>query len=172
MTGVSLATNGYICPRRRAGVKLVQAITGTLTAAQELTGTLADSFPIIGLLGCGGANVAEEIEIFRGDDKTFNLTVQDDGGSAVDLTNGVVRFTVRTDFNSKNKLIEKDSESIGGIVITDPTGGKADIQIDSANTRNPNMLGEYVYDVEVELSTGKKSTVIQSSFTVKGDVTF
>jgi len=112
-----------------------------------------------------------DVEIFRGDNQTLEVTVKDVDGVVFDITGSTARFTVRKDFNT-TALIEKSSAVAGEAAITDPTNGVLEIYLVPADTRELNYCGNFVYDVEVELPSGDIHTVLQGVFKIKGDVTY
>lgn len=110
------------------------------------------------------------VEIFRGDNQTLEVTVNDSANNAFDLTGSVARFTVREGINT-TQLIFKTSDEVTEIEITDPVDGVLEIYLLPEDTREMKP-GLYVYDVEVELPSGDIHTVISGAFRIKGDVTY
>lgn len=113
------------------------------------------------------------IEIIRGDDKVWILTVtRKDTGAVVDITDCDLVFTVRDNPNG-TLLFQKTSDPASGIVLTDPTNGVAEITVDYDDTDGlTNEKAEYVYDVEITKSTGKIETVCKGKLTILPDVTY
>jgi len=114
------------------------------------------------------------IDLYQGESKDLDLTVTQLADEAesnecvevlvpVDLTGATLFFTVRKTAVSPTILIEKDSTNIIEIEIVSPeTEGRAIIHLTSGDTVNLDA-GSYVFDVWVELSSGKRSPVIEVS---------
>lgn len=114
---------------------------------------------------------AQNQTMFRGDDKTFEITVKDSDDVAVDLTGGTMFFSVKETENDPTALITKDSAvGITEIEFTNPTGGIAQIKLVPADTRNL-KAGEYLYDVQFTTTTSTKHTLVKAKLTLFDDVT-
>jgi hypothetical protein len=90
----------------------------------------------------------------------------------VDLTGATIKFTVKkkaTDPDSE-AVIAKSSANAAEINITDAAGGKAEIYLVPADTKDINAMS-YVYDVELTTSTGKVYTLVKATLRVLEDVT-
>lgn len=113
-----------------------------------------------------------EIEIYRGASKTFELHVTDAEETDVDLTGARVIFSVKCDLSDAAPLIQKDSNAGAGEVdINHPKEGKAEIKLVPSDTQNMDV-GEYVFDVWVVLASGTRSPVVAPSpFKVVAGVT-
>jgi len=106
--------------------------------------------------------VANEVDIAQGENQTLQLTVVDSAGAVYDLTGATVTFTVKIKATESANLIQKDSNTITEVDITNPTGGIAQIfllPVDTATT-DP---AEYVYDVWVEDSTGDQFQAVEAT---------
>jgi len=115
---------------------------------------------------------ANEIEIYRGASKTYELEVVDGEDHAVDLTGARVVFSVKCDLSDPTPLIQKDSQ-VGPtqIDITHPKEGIAEIKLSPSDTKNMTP-GEYIFDVWVVLASGTRGPVIlPSPFKVVAGVT-
>lgn len=112
------------------------------------------------------------VKIIRGVSKTFELTVKDEAGDPVDLTSGRVLFSVKTDLQDLHAIIQKDSDAgAAQVELTEPKAGKAQIKLDPSDT-NTLDVREYVFDVWVILSNGKRHAVIPPSiFEIQAGVT-
>ena len=113
-----------------------------------------------------------QIEIFRGSSKIYELEVLDGGGHAVDLTGARVVLTVKCRLEDADSIIQKDSAiSASQIDITHPIEGKAEIKFSPSDTQTRDT-GEYIFDVWVVLSSGVANAVIPPSpFFIKAGVT-
>ena len=99
---------------------------------------------------------------------TFRLQVQhlDDDDVAVNLTGYSARMHVREDVTSDDTVIELTSSS--GITITAETG-TLDIVIAASVTKD--LVGPYVYDLEIESGAGVVDRLLQGSITISPEVT-
>lgn len=113
-----------------------------------------------------------EIEIYRGASKTYELHVTDAEEADVDLTGARVILTVKCDLSDPAPLIQKDSDvGAAQIDINHPLEGKAEIKFVPSDTQTLDA-GEYVFDVWVVLASGTRSPVVSPSpFKVVAGVT-
>lgn len=111
----------------------------------------------------------EQMNVYRGDDKVFDINVTDSEGEIVDITGYTVKFTVRAEANDDTYLIHKTTPSGSGISLIDPTNGVARLSLSSTDTDL--TPGKYVYDVEVTDTNGRVSTVVVDTFKIIRDVT-
>ena len=113
-----------------------------------------------------------QIEIFRGSSKTFELEVLDESDVAVDLTGARIVLTVKCALTEMSPLIQKDSE-VGStqVEITAPREGKAKIKFSPLDTQTLDV-GKYTFDVWVLLASGFRCPVVlPSPFIVQAGVT-
>lgn len=103
------------------------------------------------------------ITIVRGSSKTLELAVTDLQDKVVNLTGASIYFTVRERLNAPNPLIYKSTGNVAEIEVIDATGGKAKIYISYMDTMNLEAPKQYVFDVWVVLSSGKRYPVVQPS---------
>jgi len=104
-----------------------------------------------------------QIEIFRGSSKTYELEVLDGESHAVDLTAARVVLTVKCDELDPAPLIQKDSRAgAAQIDITHPKEGTAEIKFAPSDTQTMDV-GEYVFDVWVVLASGTRGPVVPPS---------
>lgn len=107
-----------------------------------------------------------DIKVFKGDDVTFTVTITDENGAAVDLTGGVLWFTVKknkTDSDS-DALIQKQVSS-----HTTPTGGITAITLTDTDTNQ--TASQYFYDIQFVNSTSDVTTYGVGNFIILQDVT-
>ena len=106
------------------------------------------------------------LEIVRGDDKYYIITVKDSGGLVIDITGWKVYFTVK-----KNKSDTDANAKIKKNVIshTDPTNGKTQIHLSHTDTILD--VENYYYDMQVKKSDGTIVTVLSGVFSVVYDIT-
>jgi len=113
-----------------------------------------------------------QIEIYRGASKIYELEVVDGEEHVVDLTGARVVFSVKCSLSDAAPLIQKDSD-VGAteIDISHPKEGKAEIKLLPSDTQNLDA-GEYIFDVWVVLASGTRGPVIlPSPFQVIAGVT-
>jgi hypothetical protein len=113
-----------------------------------------------------------EIEIYRGSSKTYELTVVDAESEAVDLTSARIVLSVKCALDDQAPLIQKDS-NVGAaeVDITHPKEGIAEIKFVPGDTHTMDV-GEYIFDVWVVLASGTRGPVIlPSPFKVVAGVT-
>lgn len=116
--------------------------------------------------------MSESIEITRGDDKSFEITVVDASGAPVNLTGltgTAIRFTARAKPHGPAVV----AKQIGaGITITDGPAGKFKLDLAPADTT---PLGNYrqvlLWDVQVVV-TGLTSTVLDGRLVVGAELTY
>jgi len=110
-----------------------------------------------------------EIEIFRGDNKTYEVTVVDADGDAFNLTGALIIFSVKSSNNDATYKIQLSTDDAAEIEITDAAGGIFKIYIVPGDTNDYTPV-KWIYDVEVQIS-GKTYTIITDNFVIKADVT-
>ena len=108
--------------------------------------------------------------MYRGDDKTFQLTVKDSDDVAVDITGATLNFSLKRDPNETSSLVTKSTDTVTEIDLTDPTNGIAEIYLVPSDTRDLSA-GTYVYDVQITTSTGKIHTLVRANLILLDDVT-
>ncbi len=110
--------------------------------------------------------MANEIDIFQGDNKTYKLTVVDRNDAVVDISSSTIKFIVKKLLGDTTGLITKTTADAAEVLITDGPNGAAEIYLVPADTSSMER-GEYEYDVEYTAVSGKKHTIIVSRFTIK-----
>lgn len=106
------------------------------------------------------------VQIVRGSSKTFELTVLDVDGAAVNLTGARVLMSVKRAVTDARPVIQKDSAvGIAQVAITVPLAGRAEIYLEPSDTQTLDDR-EYVFDVWVVLASGKRYPVIAPSVLV------
>ncbi len=111
------------------------------------------------------------VAVYRGMSKTFELTVKDATGAAIDLTGSSIYFTVKKSLKDPLPLIQKSAVSALQIELTAPRSGGASIYLDPSDTQSMDS-GNYVFDVIAILANGKRYVVIPPSvFIIESTVT-
>lgn len=121
------------------------------------------------LLIKGGTIVSGLLEIIKGDDITFVVTVRDSDDALVVLTGATIKFTVREEWEGTNIMIELSNADQAEIEDSDLANGEFKIHIVPLNTSSLNPR-YFVYDIEITLAS-KVSTVIRGKLLLKEDVT-
>ncbi len=114
---------------------------------------------------------ANSLSVIRGASKTYQLTVTDENGASINLTGATVYFTVKKTIQDTEPLIQKKSTDITQINIVSPRAGIAQIFLKPADTATRDV-GDYVFDVWVVLTTGKRYPVVPpTTFEIVSGVT-
>jgi len=105
-----------------------------------------------------------KISLTRGDSAIISVACTN-GTNPFPLTAGdTIYFTIKANAGTTTKLVQK--------VITTFTSGKANITLNPADTK-PLAYGDYLYDVQLTLSTNEVITIIAPSrFTILEEVTY
>jgi len=104
-------------------------------------------------------------EIYRGDDKIYELTVKDkQTGLVVDITGCTITMTWR-EHPDGSIFLQRN------FTLTDPTNGVAEIEILAADTQSLTEKKEFFFDVYILKPTGKGETLLKGKFIVELDVT-
>lgn len=110
----------------------------------------------------------QNVEIYRGDNRTFQVTVKDGDGVAVDITGAAIKFSVKEEISDTDYEIQKTVGS--GITITDAANGIYEVYLLPADTQNMGV-GIYEYDSELTTAGGNVYTVVRGEFTVQAEIT-
>jgi len=107
----------------------------------------------------------KNLSCVRRDDKYWVLVFTDENGTAIDITGWTIFFTAKNDIDDvdADAIIKKDITS-----HTDPTAGTTQIHLTPTDT---NLLGIYVYDIQVKKLNGDILTVVNGELTFLDDVT-
>ena len=109
---------------------------------------------------------SNDLSIYRGDDKTWNLTFKDANGDPIDLTDTVIYFTV------KKKTADLDSAAYISKNITSHSQATAGLSaIAITDTDSDIAVGTYYYVIQLVDSAGKVTTVTTGNFLVQRDIT-
>lgn len=108
------------------------------------------------------------LEIHKGRDKAFSLTVKDQDGNPVNLTGSTIRFTVKeflTDTDANAKISKYSGE---GISIDNGPLGMCTVSIIPTDTQTL-AVKDYYWDLQVIVS-GKEYSSEPDEFEVKAVV--
>jgi hypothetical protein len=106
------------------------------------------------------------LTILRGSSKTLLLTVRDKGKNLVNLTDAKIFFTIKRTIDSDDYLVRKTSANASEAVLLAQSGdtlGQAQIFLTPTDTIGVDPARDYVYDVWVELVSGKRYPVVKPS---------
>lgn len=106
------------------------------------------------------------LTILRGSSKTLLLTVRDKGKNLVNLTDAKIFFTIKRTIDDTDPLVRKTSANASEAVLLAQSGatlGQAQIFLTPTDTIGVDPARDYVYDVWVELVSGKRYPVIKPS---------
>lgn len=109
---------------------------------------------------------AKNIEIFRGDDETFDITIKDSDGNAVDISGYKFWITV------KHKATDADADAVIGPKtgsVTNAANGEAQIPLTNSETDVDAV--KYIYDIQQKDASNKITTLVSGEFRVLEDVT-
>lgn len=110
----------------------------------------------------------QNIEIYRGDNRTFLVAVKDGDGAVVDITGASIKFSVKEEISDTDYVIQKTVGS--GITITGAANGIYEVYLVPADTQNIDV-GVYEYDSELTTAAGNVYTLIRGEFTVQAEIT-
>lgn len=105
----------------------------------------------------------QDLVITRGDTETLVVTIQDDNGSAINITGRTYRAQIRS---------SQDSTTIKASFTCTVTGGSSGqvTCVLSATDSATLSSGQYFWDLE-ETASGVVSTILSGNVTVLADVT-
>jgi hypothetical protein len=87
----------------------------------------------------------QTIEIIRGDDVTLSITLTDVNGTALNITDGTVFFTI------KQNITDTDTDALLKTSVTSHTNGAAGLtSIPLTATQTDITPGVYYYDLQVK----------------------
>lgn len=109
--------------------------------------------------------MANQIDIYRGDDKTINVTVKDSNG-VVDITGYTFWFTVKADETDTDgdAKIQKEVTS-----HTAPASGETAIVLSTTDTDLE--VRSYYYDIQMKDTTNSITTLLKDRLLVNQDIT-
>lgn len=114
-----------------------------------------------------------QLEITRGDDRTYDIDVVDEDGAAVDITTfGALWFT------AKRRISDADEDAViakalgVGVELDDVVTNRANVTIQSSDTESlPDIKTRLAWDVQVQDDLGNIVTIASGTLTVTPDVT-
>jgi len=113
------------------------------------------------------------MEVYRGDNKTYEYTVWDASSSRVDLSSSSITMSVRTKETSTSYIFQRQNVIAGGsdseIGMSNASSGMFQVYIVPENTQS-SKIRTYVYDIEI-VKASSVHTIVKDNFTIKADVT-
>lgn len=98
------------------------------------------------------------------DEVDFQLKIND---TAVNLTGAVIKMQLRKNYSDTSAALSLTSVSSAGITITNAAEGRFKI-----NTQIIDIpVFNYVYDIQITLSSGVVKTYVQGGFNITNEVT-
>jgi hypothetical protein len=107
--------------------------------------------------------INQNFSMYAGDSKNITITVTNDDGTVLNLTNATVKWALKKRVKSTVNEIYKTTTD--GIVITDSLNGVIKINVTPNDTTN--LSGMYYHECEVTDQSGNVSTVTTGYITVK-----
>ena len=102
--------------------------------------------------------------IYQGSDFNIDFTVENDNGTAFNLTGYSVACLIKKHYTSST------STTVTAAILSPATAGQIQLSLGNAVTAAMKS-GRYVYDVVITSSTGVKSRVLEGSVSVLEGVT-
>lgn len=111
-----------------------------------------------------------DLEVYKGDSKDINLTIQDSSGTAIDITGYSFYMTVKSNATDSDDdaVIDKEVTS-----HTDASSGETTISLSTTDTNQTvsSSTNKYVYDVRMKDTSGKVTTLLSGNFKVLQNIT-
>ncbi len=107
-----------------------------------------------------------ELSVYRGDDFSRSLSFTNTAGTAIDITDWIIFFTVKKNQEDLDDaaVISKDIS-----VHTNAAAGLSALTLDDDDTDiSPN---DYWYDIQIKKATGEIRTITKDKFIVHTDIT-
>jgi archaellin len=111
---------------------------------------------------------------FRGDSYSKTFSISDNAGSAVDLSNSSLTFSLKERAQDVSYVLQRTSSSGCGICITCAAQGNISLTIDATGSAGTCTFktGPHSYDIQ-QLNTGTNTytTLLYGVFCVREDIT-
>jgi hypothetical protein len=115
-----------------------------------------------------------KLEMIRGDDNTYRITVKDEDEEKVDLTGSKIWFTVKKKYtdDDDDAEISLTTDVATELLILDQVANKGQVMVYVKNVHTQDLSkGYHVYDMQVKTSGAAIKTVLKGPLEVKRDVT-
>jgi len=110
-------------------------------------------------------NLEGDDEIKQGSDYFLNLTIEDENGTAINLTSASARGQLRNSFRATDPL------AAFTCTVTDAAAGKVQAKLTNVQTAALPAPLNAVYDIEVVYADGTVSRVLEGSAFISPEVT-
>ena len=104
------------------------------------------------------------ISAVRGDTLELEFLIEDENGTAFDLTGCTIKFTIRKDYDDPDIIFQNE------IVPEEPESGYIKVVVDSSVTKD--LSGVYVFDIEITTADNKVITPVVGKIKFIKDVTW
>ena len=107
------------------------------------------------------------VNLVRGDSKTYTLTFTDNRGAPIDISTWIIYYTVKNCYED-----DDDADAVIKKIITvhtDPTHGISDIVLENSDTQTLEVQ-VYWHDIQINIA-GKINTICMGQLNVIADVT-
>lgn len=111
----------------------------------------------------------QNVEIYRGDNRTFKIIAKDADGAVVNITGATAIFSVKKKLIDAAYIFQKTTANPAQISITEPTDGELEVYILPADTQEETP-GDYEYDCQLTTS-GNVYTIVIGRFKIHSEVT-
>jgi hypothetical protein len=116
-----------------------------------------------------GGQATEDMEIVRGDTMNAVLTMLDDTGAAIDLTDCAAALQVRETADSATTILSLSTAS--GTIVLGGVAGTITFALPAVGTAS-SAPGRYVYDLQLTWDDSVVETILgPAAFVIKEDVT-
>jgi len=106
------------------------------------------------------------LSIKRGDSWSRTMYFEDENGARIDITGWTIFITVKTKVDDPD-IVAIISKTI--TVFSNPTQGEAEIELTPTDTNQ--VIGSYLFDIQVKTSAAEIYTIIEGILTITQDIT-
>ena len=120
---------------------------------------------------CPKPVVRDKLTVPAGDYIEFDVAVVNTGGAPYDLTGATVTFYAANSLDNPTVTLLKDNAGTGGVIVMDPTNGRARVVLESADTLIMGADGGFMfYEIKVEDASLRLFTVASGSILFVNDL--
>jgi hypothetical protein len=111
-------------------------------------------------------DIIQDLIIKKRDSVTYDCFFYDENNTLVDITGATLFFTIKEKSSDTDEtaILKKTITS-----LTNSTDGEAKIELNPTDTNL--TVGNYIYDIQIKLSTGEIYTCLEGNICVKQDIT-
>jgi len=110
------------------------------------------------------------VELYAGSDRTLRLYVRDQDDNIVDLTGATCKFTMRRTKDGPI-LVQKSTAVPAQGQIGSADRGEVLFYLIPSDTSSLDVYEQYVFDMHVQVASGKQATVLEGLIDLKQPVT-